>query len=208
MISWEGVVGASAAAVVTPLVLQLLSGKAALAPGTLGYRRGVRLFTVLLAFGPTLVVAGVALFQASPLKDEDRLPVLFLMTLFPALGLPMVLEVFRVKHRYDPMQIDFVSPWSAARTLEWSKVRRVRWRQIVKWLDLEGPEGSRALHVSPMLSGLPEFATLALQRIPVEVLEADPEAHAALLCMKHGYNSALLMGEKTPLAITTNLGLR
>lgn len=208
MSSWEGFVGAGAAAVVTPLLLKLLSGSAAVAPGTLAYSRGARVFATLLAFGPTLVVATIVLFQSSPVKDTDRVPILFLMTLFPALGVPLVLEFFRVKHRYDPAQIEFVSPWSANRSLEWSQVRRVRWRQVVKWLDFEGPDGSRALHISPMLSGLPEFATLALQRIPPSVLAADPEALAALICMKHGLNSALVMGEKTPSAIQAGLQLK
>ena len=63
------------------------------------------------------------------------------------------------------------------------------------------PVTGARLHVSPLLSGLDEFARLALVRLPSYALAKDPEALAALKLMAHGAGGRLLREGRSPSAI-------
>lgn len=74
----------------------------------------------------------------------------------------------------------------------------VRWRPSMKWLDLVGPTGTRPVHLSPMLSGLGDFARVALERLPAGAIERSPAAHSVLVLMRERCTGELLTSRERP----------
>src|SRR5215831_13129846 len=152
-------------ALVVPAALAALAKTGGLTrarPGELRYSRALRWIGVLLAVLPPLALAAVILFlQKRPLRPDERLPLVVLFVFAPVLMAPVVLEFVRVRHGYDDVGFTFRSPWSKHRHVAWSDVASVRWRRMMKWLDLR-TSGGTTLHISPLLGGLQPFAELAL----------------------------------------------
>lgn len=180
---------AAAIAVAVPLVLRLLVRRSPLAPGELRYSRGFRWFSALMATVPTVGFGLLAALAPRSKAPGETVAMVSVLLAFPALALPLVLEGFRVVHRFDEQGLAYRSPWSARRRLEWSRVTRVRWRKMMKWLDFE--VGGEVFHFSPMIGGLEAFADVALRQVPAEVIE--PSARAALEQMRAGQSVALLL---------------
>jgi hypothetical protein len=187
-------------AAVVPIVLALLGrgASARVQPGELRYSRGLRWFSLLIGLLPSLAVVTIVLFvQKRPLRPDERLPVVLLIAMFPAIALFMVLEFFRVRHRYDDSGLTFQSPWSKYRRIAWADVASARWRPMWKSLDLKTHAGV-TVHLSPWLAGLRPFADVALARIPPVVLTANPQARTVLLLMSAGVSGELMMSPLTP----------
>jgi hypothetical protein len=183
-----------------PLVIALLArgSLASVAPGEIRYGRLFRWFSLLIGLVPPLAVLTIVLFvQKRPLKPDERLSVVILIVMFPALALPLVVEFFRVRHRYDDEGLLFRSPWSRQRRIIWANVASVRWRRTLKWLDIETNAGV-TIHISPWLAGLRPFADAALARIPSEVLTTAPEGRAVLYLMSAGVAGELVMSPAGP----------
>lgn len=207
MANWGTAGTMAAVSVITPLVLRWLLRSGSVPEGRLAYTSRWKLFTLFLGLvPPALVAIGVAA-QTRPLRPDEYWAVAGLLTMFPAIAAPLALETLRVCHRFDERGIDFVSPWSAHRHLDWASVTAVRWRASLKWLDLQGPEGTK-VHLSPMLEGLAPFASLALKHLPAEVLAQSPEGRAVLVLMVHGHGSALLMAPQPPTVLASQAGLQ
>src|SRR5262245_35935224 len=110
-------------AAVVPIVLALLSrgAVARVEPGELRYGRLFRWLSLLMGLVPPLAVLTIVLFlQGRPLRPDERLPVVMLTLMFPALALPLVIEFFRVRHRFDDAGLMFQSPWSKYRWIAWA----------------------------------------------------------------------------------------
>lgn len=188
-------------AAVVPIVLALLGrgASARVQPGELRYSRGLRWFSLLIGLLPSLAVVTIVILilQKRPLPPDERLAAVLLGAMFPALALPMVLEFFRVRHRYDDSGLSFQSPWSKNRHIAWADVASARWRAMWKSLDLKTHAGV-TVHLSPWLAGLRPFADVALARIPAAVLTANPQARTVLLLMQAGVAGELMMSPLTP----------
>jgi hypothetical protein len=183
-------------ALVVPLVLRWIASGSPPAgkPGVLLYSRRARMFALLFCVVPPLVLSVAAL--ASGLKHPgDLASFLGLVLFFPALSLPLALEFYRVAIRFDAAGIQVASPWSRRRTLPWTEVRSVRWRKMAKWLDLAGTGG--VVHVSPMLTGLDEFARACRASLAPELL-ADREAGSVLALLEQGRASELMWASEPP----------
>jgi hypothetical protein len=199
---WDGtVVGPAVAPAVVLLVLLWLS-KAALRPapaGELRYSRAFTWFSLALTFLPALgVCVLVVLVRVSrPFHQGELSAVFFMLALFLGLGLPLVLEFVLVRHTFDEAGLTFRSPWSRHRHVGFADVASLRWRKVMKWLDLRTSRGDVA-HLSPLLSGLGPFAEVALRRIPPEVLAASPAGRAVLQLMVAGAVGELAMSPLPP----------
>jgi hypothetical protein len=201
---------------VTPALIALLvpaalgalaraGGLARARPGELRYSRALRWIGVLLAVLPPLAMAAAILFaQKRPLRPDERLPVVLLFVFAPVLMAPVVLELVRVRHSYDEVGFDFRSPWSRHRHVAWSDVASLRWRKVMKSLDLRS-SGGTTLHISPLLGGLEPFAELALARIPPAVLAGCPDCRAVLRVMAAGAAGDLLTSPLTPEQLLTTV---
>ena len=190
----------AAVAIVVPLALALLSrgSLASVSPGEIRYGRLFRWFSLLIGLVPSLAVLTIVLFgQKRPLRPDERLPVVLLVVMFPAIALPLVVEFFRVRHRYDDQSLEFRSPWSKPRRIAWVDVQSVRWRRFVKWFDIKTNTGV-VIHLTPWLAGLKPFADVALARIPEVVLIAQPEGRAVLQLMSAGVAGELTMSPLPP----------
>lgn len=128
MANWKTGLTTAAILGLPPLVLRFLSQQASLPPGRLRYGRGPKAFALLAGVAPPLAVAAALALQKRPVREDEWLPIAVLVGLLVSLGGPLVLEFFRVNHAYDEHGIDFASPWSPRRRLEWSAVRDLRWR--------------------------------------------------------------------------------
>jgi hypothetical protein len=187
-------------AAVVPIVLALLARGAAarVEPGELRYSRLFRWFSLVVGLLPPLAILTIVLFvQKRPLRPDERVPVVILVLAFPALASPLILEFFRVRHRYDDAGLMFQSPWSKYRRIAWADVAQVRWRPIWKSLDLKTHAGV-TVHISPWLAGLRPFADVALARIPSVVLTAHAQGRTVLLLMSAGVAGELMTTPLTP----------
>jgi len=193
--------------VVVPVVLRAISGTGgARGLSRLQYSKTARFFA-LFTFAPVVAVALAVTFQARPLHEGEGQAVLGLLLGFAAVGILLVLEFFRVVHDYGAAGVTYRSPWSPQRRIEWTSVAAISWRSSSKWLDLVPAGAGRRLHFSPMLGGLAPFAQIALERIPAQVLAAEPEAHAALRVMAAGCGRKLLMDARQPSQLATDLAI-
>jgi hypothetical protein len=191
----------AAVVVLVPLVLALLSrgSLASVGPGELRYGRLFRWFSLLTGLVPPLAVLTIVLFvQKRPLRPDERLPVVLLIIMFPTLALPLLVEFFRVRHRYDHEGLSFRSPWSKPRSIAWIDVASVRWRPVWKALAFKTNTGV-TVNLSPWLAGLRPFADVALARIPAVVLiSASPDARAVLHLLSAGVAGELMTSPLTP----------
>lgn len=184
--------------VVVPLVLRWLSVGSARAgtPGTLAYGTKHRTFAVVLGVAPIVLVGALAF--AHPPKGADIGAMLGIIGLFVLIATPLLLEFYRVHFTFDDVGITVNSPWSRLRTLRWADVRVVRWRSGAKWLDLADGAGAVRVHLSPWLTGLDHFATLAARSLPTEGVTQDRDAEAVLALMQRGRAGELVWANLAP----------
>ena len=200
-------------ALLTPLILAWLSragGLAPVAPGELRYARSFRWLALVLTIVPTLGVVTIYVFSVVAHQTLDTGAwVAFLSMLFgfPALGLPLVAEFFRVRHTFDERGLLFRSPWSRERHLAWDDVASMKWRRFMKWLDIETVAGT-TVHLSPWLSGMRAFAETALERLPAVVLDRYPDGRAALQLMVVGHTADLMTQPLPPVKILAAVNAR
>jgi hypothetical protein len=199
---WDGtVVGPAVAPGIIFLVLLWLA-KAALRPapaGELRYSPAFMWFSLALTFLPALGVCllAVVIRAHRPYKEGEWGAVSLMLALFLGLGLPLVLEFVRVRHTFDEAGLTFRSPWSRQRHVAFADVASMRWRSVMKWLDLR-TSGGDVVHFSPLLSGLGPFAEVALRRIPPAVLAASPAGRAVLQLMVAGEIGNLALSPLPP----------
>src|SRR4029450_4211426 len=91
---------------------------------------------------------------------------------FAALALWLVADYFVGRHEVSDEGMSHGS-LTGRRQFRWTEVSGVRYSPAMKWFRLEIRSG-RAARVSAMLVGLPEFARLALAKVPAGAI--DPEA--------------------------------
>lgn len=92
---------------------------------------------------------------------------------FAALGvvaLLMVADYYLARHVLTEDAIDAGRRFGGRRVMRWDAVRRLRFSPTLKWFVLEDQTG-RKVRVSTSLSGLPEFARVALERVPEAALD-------------------------------------
>ncbi|HXU04733.1 MAG TPA: hypothetical protein VN903_27410 [Polyangia bacterium] len=192
-----------AIAIVVPLVVPLMvglargSGLSAAKPGELRYSRGLRWLGLSLFALPPLGLLAILVFVSQPLRPEDRAPFVAMLIGFPLLAAPLVLEFFRVRHRFDDARFSFRSPWSKHRDVAWTDVASLKWRKFMKSLDLKS-NGGQTFRISPLVAGLPAFGDMALAHIPAAVLTAYPEGRAILQIMSAGAAGKLMFDDATP----------
>lgn len=186
-----------------PLVLGALHGRQPTEAQRLRYSYGARIFGTAIPVG--VIVASSALVFTSFVTDEARRPICGLLLLFSVLGMPLVIEFWGVVHGYDNAGVSYRSPWSGRRRVDWSSIGSVEWRPVLKWLDVRPRDGGRALHLSPMLGGLEEFAQLALRQVPPTALAGQVEARAALELMAAGYAARLTLDGESPSKLAARL---
>jgi hypothetical protein len=192
--------------VAVPLMLRAITGRA----GAGGVAR-LRYSTVARAFGALTLAALLAatvgaLLQPGALESisySGAISTFLFFTLTAAISV----EFFSVNHDFGAAGVNYRSPWSRRRQLEWRNVAAIRWRPTLKWLDIVPKDGGPPLHISPLLSGLAPFAQTALQSLPREVLDEKGEGRAALTVMAAGRGTALLLGSGRPSDLVAELGL-
>src|SRR5262245_5999027 len=125
---WDHILTPLLIAIIVPAVLAALSRAGALAPanpGQLGSSAPVRWFSLVLSILPTMGFLLLGAFAA--VRPSDRIALLATALLFPALTGPLILEFFRVNHRFDDNGITYRSPWTRHRHVAWSDVAVLRW---------------------------------------------------------------------------------
>ena len=200
-------------ALLVPLILAWLSRAGGLSrakPGELRYSRMFRWLALIVTIAPTLGVVAIYLLSQraqQTLDTGERVAFIGMLFCFPALGLPLVIEFFRVRHGFDERGLSFRSPWSRARHIAWNDVASLKWRQIMKWLDIETVAGTK-IHLSPWLAGTRAFAETALEHLPPVVLDRYPNERAALQLMVVGHTWALMTENLSPAEILAAVNAR
>lgn len=186
-------------AIVVPLALRMMSGKAA-ATGRVRYSAVARWLVAVCAL---LAAAATALASASSQMGAARGAIA--LGAVSLLSLCAALEFWRVNHSYNDKGIEYRTSWSRHRSLAWEEIEKLKWRSAVKWLDLVPSKGARRIHLSPMLAGLEGLALRALEKVPQAALGRDPEALAALRLMAHGKAATLISDSRKPTVIAASL---
>lgn len=91
---------------------------------------------------------------------------------FALLGVPLVIEYFRVRHHLEPGGMRYRSLLGKSGALHWNEVASVRYAPVAKWFRLETRHGD-VVRVSAMLIGLPEFARAVLLEVPASSIETE-----------------------------------
>jgi len=186
----------AAIAIVVPLVLRFMARAAAVpgTNGTLAYSVTLRRAALGLAIVPPILLGGLMLWH--PPRGGDFGPLALVVLLFLLLASPLLLEFHRVRYTFDAQQIRVWSPWSRHRSLRWSDITTMRWRPALKWLDLS--DGTTVLHVSPLLTGLDDFARQCIESSAEKVRARDPEVVAVLELMASGRGGELAFAPGRP----------
>jgi hypothetical protein len=82
---------------------------------------------------------------------------------FTLLGVPLVVEYFRVRFRLELDGLRYQTLFGRRGVLPWSQVTAIRFSPTAKWFRLAGQQGE-VIRVSAMMIRLPEFAEVLLQR--------------------------------------------
>jgi hypothetical protein len=192
--------------VAVPLLLRAIMGRAgAGGAARLRYSTSARAFSTL-ALAALLAAMVAAGLQPGTLAGIGY-PAALSMFVFVALVMAMSVEFFRVSHDFGAAGVNYRTPWSRGRYLEWRNVASIEWRPTLKWLDIVPKDGGPTLHISPLLGGLAPFAQTALQSLHREVLDEDGEGRAALNVMAAGRGTALALSSRRPSELVTDLRL-
>jgi hypothetical protein len=177
------------------IVLRILAApREAPIKGVLVYQRMWRALAMGLFLLPLIVFDVIALTRAWSLGD--------LLLLFATFGgvsivfaLPIAIEVFRVSYVFDDNGIQVRSPWSKRRSIKWSEVTGLRWRNTMKWLDIS--TSKTVVHITPLLLNLDEFSMVCRQHVPDE-LRASGDVDAVLRFMAMGRAHELAFASVRP----------
>ena len=91
---------------------------------------------------------------------------------FALLSAVMIIACFIIKHEVSDEGLSYRKLLGTTKTLRWSDVRAVRYAPAMKWFRLETRSGDVA-RISVMLMGLPEFARLLLEHVPVDAVDSE-----------------------------------
>src|SRR5437868_13160131 len=120
--NWSSAAFIALVMVATPLGLKALaSGRGKPPPGEARYSvvmKGLALMVVLLpALGMWLLLNAMD----AKLKQGDLVAISSGVLVFMGLGMPLVLEFFRVQHTFDALQLEYRTPWTRHRSLRWAE---------------------------------------------------------------------------------------
>lgn len=192
--------------VAVPLMLRAIMGRAgAGGAAKLRYSTGARTFSTLAL--AALLAAMVAASLKQGALASISYPAAVSMVLLVMLVMAMSVEFFRVSHDFGAAGVNYRTPWSRDRHLEWRNVASIEWRPTLKWLDIVPKDGGPPLHISPLLGGLAPFAQTALQFLSREVLDGEGEGRAALNVMAAGRGTSLVLSSRRPTQLVAELRL-
>ncbi|TAL29663.1 MAG: hypothetical protein EPN97_13170 [Alphaproteobacteria bacterium] len=138
--------------------------------------RSPKLMLILGIICTVFFVALAILSQIFPDKDASGLPgkpnpvYAYWFLGFASLGLPVIANHFRERHRIEPEELHYRTLTKEG-VLWWRGVTKIRYSAAMKWFRLEGANGE-VVRISVSLTGLPEFARVALEKIPPESFDA------------------------------------
>lgn len=98
-----------------------------------------------------------------PGKDGGPLISVFFMA-FSTLGLLMIAEYTRSRHRVEPEGLRYHTFMGRAGLVRWIDISRVTFSPGGQWFVVEGSAGEK-VRLSTMLMGLPELARVILQQV-------------------------------------------
>jgi hypothetical protein len=138
-------------------------------PGTLAHPRSTLLIGLVCSgFFLACAVGSALLPGRSP--PPRWLPFFFLA--FSALGVPMILDWRNARHTLVPGGLRYRTMLGRSGDLRWADVRKLQYSVSSKWFRLDLADG-RAVRISAMLVGLPDFAAAALAEVPPMAIDPD-----------------------------------
>ncbi len=125
---------------------------------------------LFIGWACTLFFAALAgLSRAFPGRNPAAWPTLVFL-FFAAGGLVLVAEYHRGRHRLTPEGLRYGKLLGRGGLARWDQVTRLGYSDAAKWFRLETSDG-RVVRVSAMLTGLPDFASAALDHVPENAIE-------------------------------------
>jgi hypothetical protein len=91
---------------------------------------------------------------------------------FALLAVPIITSYFIDDHEVSESGLVFTTMLGARKSMRWDEVRSLRYAPAMKWFRVEANSGDVA-RLSVMLMGLPEFARLALARVPRSAVQTS-----------------------------------
>jgi len=127
--------------------------------------------TLVIGVVGTVFFFGLAIISNT--IGQNRTATVWTTLCFVGLGLmsaPMILDYVHGRHQVSEDAIAYGRLFGRRGVMRWADVRRIRFSPGMKWFVLEDQQRTR-VRISVMLMGLPEFARLALARVPPEALD-------------------------------------
>jgi hypothetical protein len=91
---------------------------------------------------------------------------------FALLSVPIITSYFIDKHEASESGLVFTTMLGASKCVRWEEVKSLRYAPLMKWFHVEANSGE-VPRISIMLMGLPEFARLALARVPPSAIQTS-----------------------------------
>ncbi len=126
--------------------------------------------TLAIGMVTTTLFGALAIVSvAYPAMTADRLTTAIFACL-ALLGLPLIADYYHARHSVSESGLEYGSLTGNRGSMRWDEVKSLRYGTVMKWFRIEDVHGNVA-RLSIMLTGLPEFAHLALQHVPAEALD-------------------------------------
>jgi hypothetical protein len=150
----------------------LARGRRRAAPDAAGGR--VQHHAGSLAVGVICTLVFVGVIVAASIWPDEGVNVWFyaFMTGFVLLGAYLVADYRFARHTVSEAGMDFGRPTGRRVVFGWAEVRNVRFSKSWNWFRIALQSGE-VVHVSGMMTGLPEFAGKVLEQVPAARIDSD-----------------------------------
>ena len=170
------------AAVMTLVMGWVSRSRTAVPPGGDGVLEQPRSVLIIGWTCTVFFAALVGLSQAFPGRNPSFWPTVVFL-LFVAGGLILVAECHRGRHYLTLEGLRYGKLFGWGGVVRWDQIRRLRYSDSTKWFRLDTSDG-RVVRISAMLTGLPDFAAAALDRVAEDAI--DPRARERLEAIREG----------------------
>ncbi|KFI08357.1 hypothetical protein [Massilia sp. BSC265] len=156
----------------TLIMRWLARGRHRAAPAAAGGR--VQHHARFLVIGVICTLFFVGVMVAASIWPDEGVNFWFyaFMTGFVLLGAYLVADYRFARHTVSGAGMDFGRPTGRRLAFGWADVRTVRFSKSWNWFRIELESGN-VVHVSGMMTGLPEFAGKVLEQVPAARIDRD-----------------------------------
>ncbi|MFM9835502.1 MAG: hypothetical protein ACKVOA_05310 [Methylophilaceae bacterium] len=94
---------------------------------------------------------------------------------FAVIAVVVIADYFLARHEVSELGINFGKMTGLRGYIKWAELERIEYSYLTQWFKLKSTDGQVA-RISVLLTGLPEFARLALKNAPASAIDDSTRA--------------------------------